>query len=130
VPLLITSAMQEWFLQCYSHINLTGPTLNRLKRKLAYMIASSVSGRLLVICPSCCRLFSPRSPSRARGASTPMTGVPALYVWTSRRRCCVAAVLIGGTRRRSYKLRSASSSLTCDYFGASCPNSTSAALRV
>jgi hypothetical protein len=30
-----------------------------------------------------------------------MIGVPALYVWTLRRRCCVAVVLIGGTRRRS-----------------------------
>jgi hypothetical protein len=37
--------------------------------------------------PSCRRPSSPRNPRRACGASTPMIGVPALYVWTLRRRC-------------------------------------------
>jgi hypothetical protein len=36
---------------------------------------------------------SPRNPSQARGASTPMTGVPTPY--------CVSVVLIGRIRRRS-----------------------------
>jgi hypothetical protein len=51
--------------------------------------------------PSYSRPSSPRNPSRARGASTPVTSVPAPYMWTLRRRCFVAVVLIGGTRRRS-----------------------------
>jgi hypothetical protein len=53
--------------------------------------------------PNCRDSSSPRNPSRARGASTPVTGVPVPYLWTSRRRCCVAVVLIGGIRRRSYE---------------------------
>jgi hypothetical protein len=50
-------------------------------------------------------------------------------VWTLRRRCCVAVVLIGGTRRRSCETWSTFSSPTRDYIGASYPNSTSAMIR-
>ena len=58
------------------------------------------------------------NPSRARSASTPVIGVPAPYVWTSRRRRCVAVVLIGETSRSS-ELWSASSSPTRIYVGSS-----------
>ena len=49
-----------------------------------------------VINPSSCRLSN---PSWACGASTPVTDVSNLYVWTPRRRYCIAMVLIGRTRR-------------------------------
>jgi hypothetical protein len=64
--------------------------------------------------PSCSRPYSPRNPSQARGASTPVTGVPAPYMWTL----------------RSSEPRYASSSPMHDYIGTSYPNSTSVALRV
>jgi hypothetical protein len=52
---------------------------------------------------NCRHISSPRNPSRVCGANTPVTGVPVPYVWTSRRCCCIAVVLIGRTRRRSYE---------------------------
>ena len=66
----------------------------------------------------CRRLSFPPNPSRARGARTPVIGVPAPYVWTPRRRRCVAVVLIGGTSRSS-ELRSASSAPMHIYIGSS-----------
>jgi hypothetical protein len=67
----------------------------------------------------------PRNPSCARGASTPIHGVPSLYVWTPWRRyciCCCAGQLrqlgVAVTmtmRRQSWSITS--STLMCDYLG-------------
>jgi hypothetical protein len=80
--------------------------------------------------PSCSHPSSPQNPRRVHGASTPVTSVPAPYVWTLRRCRCIVVVLIGRTRRRRCKPWSASSSPTHDYVGSSYPNSTCAALRI
>ena len=90
------------------------------------MGAISYTSQALVAAPS----TSPRNPSRARSSRTPAHGVPAPYVWTPRRRRCVAVVLIGGIRRRNRELRSTSFSSTRAYIGQVYSNASSAVLRV